>query len=438
MIPRYARPAMTRVWSDENKYQRWLDVEKAVVRAWAAHGDIPADDAAKIEANARIDVAKIDEYQAITHHDVTAFLQSAADSLGPESRWVHLGLTSSDVWDTATSLQMVEAADLLLAGLEKLERVLARRAVEFKDTLMMGRTHGVHAEPTTFGLVLALWVDETRRNITRLREARATVAYGKISGPVGTHASAPPWIEERACAELGLACAPVSNQILQRDRHAHFVQTLALIAASLEKFALEVRHLQRTEVLEAEEPFVAGQTGSSSMPHKRNPEKAERVCGLARVIRGYAVPALEDVALWHERDISHSSAERVILPDGCGLLDYMIDLFTGIMDGLIVYPERMLENMRLTQGLEYSQRVLLALIGTGLTRQEAYKLVQRNAMAAWSTRQPFRGLLEADAEVAARLPAATLDELFDPSYYTRFVETAFQRLGLLDGGQNER
>jgi adenylosuccinate lyase len=437
MIPRYARPAMTRVWSDENKYQRWLDVEKAVVRAWAAHGDIPADDAARIEANARVDLAKIDEYFAVTHHDVTAFLQSVADNLGPESRWVHLGLTSSDVWDTATSLQMVEAADLLLAGLERLERAIARRAVEFKDTLMMGRTHGVHAEPTTFGLVLALWVDETRRNIARLAEARATIAVGKISGPVGTHASAPPWIEERACAELNLACAPVSNQILQRDRHAHYIQTLALIGASLEKFALEIRHMQRTEVLEAEEPFVAGQTGSSSMPHKRNPEKAERVCGLARVLRGYATTALEDVALWHERDISHSSAERIILPDACGLLDYMLDLFAGIVEGLLVYPQRMRENMLLTQGLEYSQRVLLALIGTGLSRQDAYKLVQRNAMAAWSNRQPFRDLLDADAEVAQRLPCQELDALFDPSYYTRYVDTSFARLGLLlpDGAQ---
>jgi len=431
MIPRYARPEMTRVWSEENKYQRWLDVEKAVVRAWAAAGVIPPEDAARIDAQARIEITKIAEYQAITHHDVTAFLQSVADSLGPESRWVHLGLTSSDVWDTATSLQLLEAADILLADLERLEAVLARRALEFKDTLMMGRTHGVHAEPTTFGLKLALWVDETRRNIARLHEARRMVAVGKISGPVGTHASVPPEIEERACAELGLTPAPVSNQVLQRDRHAQFVQTLALIGSSLEKFATEIRHLQRTEVLEAEEPFAAGQTGSSSMPHKRNPEKCERICGLARVLRGYAVTALENVALWHERDISHSSAERIILPDACGLLDYAIDLFATVLEGLIVYPERMRENMALTHGLETSQRVLLALIETGLTRQQAYEIVQRNAMAAWASHQPFRALLEADPAVRERLSPRQLDAIFDLSYYTRYVDAAFVRLGLL-------
>jgi adenylosuccinate lyase len=433
VIERYARAAMTRVWSERNKLDKWLEVEKAACRAWAQTGEIPAEAAERIQA-ATVDEKRVAEYQVELHHDMTAFLRSVADSLGEESRFVHLGLTSSDVMDTATSLQLVEAAGMLLAGLAKLEAVLSRRALQLKDTLVMGRTHGVHAEPMTFGLKLALWVDEVRRSRTRLEQARDMIAVGKISGPVGTHASVPPRVEELTCAALNLGVAPVSNQVVQRDRHAQFVCTLAIIAASLEKFATEIRSLQRTELLEAEEPFAEGQTGSSSMPHKRNPEKAERVAGLARVLRGYAVTALENVALWHERDISHSSAERIILPDACGLLDYVLFLFTGVVEGMLVYPERMLENMEMTHGLGFSQRVLLALIEKGLSRQDAYKIVQRNSMQAWRERTSFHDLLAADPEVYDRLTAGELAELFDYAYYVRYVDSAFERLGLLPVG----
>ncbi len=432
MIERYARPKMRRIWSEKSKLEQWLAVEKAAVRAWAELGEIPREDAEAVQ-RATVDEEVVNRYQAETHHDMTAFLRSVADSLGPESRWVHHGLTSSDVMDTATSLQLIAAADLLLDELARLEAVLGRRAIEFKDTLMMGRTHGVHAEPLTFGLKLALWTDETRRNITRLQQARRVIAVGKISGPVGTHASVPPRVEELTCAALGLEVAPVSNQIIQRDRHAQYVMTLALIGASLEKFATEIRALQRTELLEAEEPFVAGQTGSSSMPHKRNPEKAERVCGLARVLRGYMVTATENVALWHERDISHSSAERIILPDGCGLLDYALHLFTGIIEGLQVYPERMRANVELTQGLTFSPQILLALVEKGMLREAAYTIVQRNSMAAWQERRPLKELLAADPEVAARLSRDELDRLFDYGYYVKHIDTAFERLGLLPG-----
>ncbi|MFN8584973.1 MAG: adenylosuccinate lyase [Dehalococcoidia bacterium] len=431
MIPRYSRPEMTAIWADDYKFHRWLDVEIAVVQAWADAGVVPAEDARLIASNARIDIGNIDRYIAETHHDVTAFLRSVADSLGPESRWVHLGLTSSDVWDTATSLQLVAATDVLLAQLARLREVVARRAVEHKDTICVGRTHGVHAEPTTFGLKLAVWVAEIARHEERLRAARATVAVGQMSGPVGTHATVPPTVEEQACAHLGLAVAEVTTQIIQRDRHAHFLAVLAGAGASLEKFATEIRGLQRTEILEAEEPFEAGQTGSSSMPHKRNPELCERVCGLARTLRGYAVTGLENVALWHERDISHSGAERIILPDATGLLAYMLHIFTGVMDGLVVYPQRMRANLERTQGLVFSQKVLLALIETGLTREAAYKIVQRHSMTAWEQQTPLRGLLERDPEVTERLDAARLDAVFDYGAYLVHVDESFRRIGLL-------
>jgi len=364
------------------------------------------------------------------HHDVTAFLRSVADSLGDEGRWVHLGVTSSDIWDTATALQLRDSATIIEEDLAALREAVERRALEFKDTLTVGRTHGVHAEPTTFGLKLAGWAAEVRRSQGRLAEAKAQISYGKISGVVGTHATVPPEIEEKVCGRLGLLVEPVSTQVIPRDRHAYFVETLALLAASLERFAQEVRHLQRTEVMEAEEPFGEMQTGSSAMPHKRNPEKVERICGLARVVRGHAVASLENVALWHERDIAHSSTERIILPDSCILLDYMLALFTDIVKGLQVYPERMRENLEMTQGLVFSQRVLTALIESGMSRQEAYGIVQANAMRAWKERVPFRGLLEADADVTSRLDAAALDELFDYAYYTRHVDDSFRRLGL--------
>ena len=443
MIPRYSRPAMAALWTEQAKYERWLQVEVAAVQAWAAEGVVPQADADAIAAKASFVLEDLDRYQAETHHDVTAFLRSVSDSLGDEARWVHLGLTSNDVWDTATSLQLRDAAALLQTELARLEAALVAKAREHKHTLMVGRTHGIHAEPMTFGLQLALWVDEVRRGRARLTAATDSISVGKISGAVGTHATVPPSAEERICAELGLAVAPVSNQILQRDRHAEFVSTLALIAASLEKFALQIRHMQRTELREAEEPFLPGQTGSSAMPHKRNPEKCERICGLARVVRGYATTALENIALWHERDISHSSTERVIFPDACILLDYMLDMFSWIMENLVVFPEHMRENMDRSYGLVFSQRVLLALVERGMPRETAYKLVQTHAMTAWSERRPFFDLLAADATVLAALrpadgppagaaadPADALRELFDPAYYLRHLDASFERVGI--------
>ncbi|MGI8551407.1 MAG: adenylosuccinate lyase, partial [Dehalococcoidia bacterium] len=416
MIERYALPEMSAIWSEQNKLDKWLAVEIGVSEGWAELGVIPREAAERIR-HARYDEQRIAAYFERTHHDMTAFTRSLSESLGEERRFVHLGLTSSDVIDTGLSLQLLEAADLLLRDLQSLEAVLTRRAVEHRRTLMTGRTHGVHAEPMTFGLKLALWVDEVRRARRRLEEARAVVAVGKISGAVGTHASVPPALEDFVCGQLGLAVAPVSNQIIQRDRHAQYVTTLALIGASLEKFATEIRSLQRTEILEVEEPFSPGQTGSSAMPHKRNPEKCERVAGLARVLRGYAVTAMEDVALWNERDISHSSAERILFPDACGLLHYMLVLFTSIMDGLLIYPERMIENLDLTHGLLFSQRVLLSLIERGLAREEAYTLVQRNAMCAWRERSSFLELLGGDRDVNAHLSAQEIERLFDYGYY---------------------
>ena len=430
MIERYSRPAMAAIWTEEGKLERWLQVEVAVVDAWADAGRVPREDAEKIRS-AHFNLGDVARYQAETHHDVTAFLRSVADSLGPEGRWVHLGLTSQDVWDTATALQMRDAATILREDLAELRDAVEKRALEFKDTLTIGRTHGVHAEPTTFGLKLAGWLAEIERQQGRLAEATAQISYGKISGAVGTHATVPPSVEEQVCMRLGLSVEPISTQVVPRDRHAFFMTTLALIGASLERFALEVRHLQRTEVVEAEEPFSEGQTGSSAMPHKRNPELCERVCGLARVLRGNALAALEDVALWHERDISHSGAERVILPDSTILLDYMLSIFTGVVRGLIVYPENMQRNVELTQGLVFSQKALLALIETGLSREEAYKIVQRNAMRAWRERTPLRALLEADPDAASRLDAPKMDAVFDYADYTKHVDDSFRRLGLL-------
>ena len=429
MIERYSRPQMAAIWTEEGKLDRWLAVEIAVVDAWAEAGRLPVADAEKVR-KARYNIADVARYQAETHHDVTAFLRSVADSLGEEGRWVHLGLTSQDVWDTATALQLRDSATILETDLQALRVAVERRALEFKDTICIGRTHGVHAEPTTFGLKLAGWVAEIRRAQGRLADAKEQISFGKISGAVGSHATVPPAIEDKVCAGLGIAVEPISTQVVPRDRHANFVTTLALIAASLERMAQEIRHLQRTEVLEAEEPFAEGQTGSSAMPHKRNPELCERICGLARVLRGYAVTSLENVALWHERDISHSSTERITLPDSCILLDYMLSMFTEIMSGLLVYPQRMRENLELTQGLVFSQRVLLALIETGLSRQDAYAIVQRNSMQAWKERVPLRSLLEMDGDITSRLDAPKLDEIFDYSVYTRHVDDSFARLGL--------
>ena len=430
MIARYTRREMGAIWTEENKFRQWLEVELVAAEVPAEQGQIPSEAARALRAGARFDVQRIAEIEAEVKHDVIAFTTAVAENLGPESRYLHFGLTSNDVVDTAQALQVREASRLILDGLHRLGEVLKQRAFEFQDTAMIGRTHGVHAEPITFGLKLANWFAENRRNLLRMERAAEEMAVGKISGAVGNCAHIGPEAEAEICRRLGLQAAPISSQVIQRDRHAYYVGTLAVIAASLEKIALEIRSLQRTEVMEAEEPFGEMQTGSSAMPHKRNPEKVERICGLARVVRGHAVASLENVALWHERDIAHSSTERIILPDSCILLDYMLALFTDIVKGLQVYPERMRENLEMTQGLVFSQRVLTALIESGMSRQEAYGIVQANAMRAWKERVPFRGLLEADADVTSRLDAAALDELFDYAYYTRHVDDSFRRLGL--------
>ncbi len=431
MIERYSRPQKKRVWSDENKFAKWIEVEIAVCQAWAALGVIPREAVPKIKM-ARVNLKRMGEILKETHHDMTAFLGAVSESLGKESRFVHLGLTSSDVIDTALSLQLVEAAELLTQDIKELIEVLAEKAIKYKYTPMIGRTHGVHAEPLSFGLKLALWIEEMNRNRLRLNEAKKAIAVGKISGAVGTYAMLSPELEEKTCARLKLAPAPISSQILQRDRHAQFVTTLAIISSSLEKFATEIRGLQRTETREVEEPFGAGQTGSSAMPHKRNPELSERVCGLARLVRGYSLTSMENIALWHERDISHSSTERIILPDSCLILDYSLSLFTSVMKGLQVYPQRMKRNLELTKGLVFSQRVMLALIDKGLSRQKAYELVQRNAMKSWRGSKKFLSLLKADPEVIASLPPGELEPLFDYQYYLRYVDEIFQRLGLTE------
>ena len=429
MIERYSRPQMKKIWSEENKFDKWLKVEIAVCEAWLALGKIPQEAITKIR-KASYNLDHIADFLKVTHHDMTAFLKSVSQSLGEESRFLHLGLTSSDVMDTALGLQLEEAANLLAQDVAELILVLEDKAIEHKYTIMMGRTHGVHAEPTTFGLKMALWREEMKRNSQRLSEAAKQVSVGKISGAVGTYATVPPEVERIACDKLGLLPVPISSQIIQRDRHAQFVTTLALIATSLEKFATEIRGLQRTEILEVEEPFEAGQTGSSAMPHKRNPELCERVCGLARLIRGYALTSMENVALWHERDISHSSAERIILPDSCLALDYMLYIFSSVMRGLKVYPENMRRNLELTQGVIFSQRVLLTLIDKGMSREEAYRVVQDNAMKAWSEKTSFLSLLEFDERILVHLSKSELESLFDYNYYVKYVDSIFERLGL--------
>jgi adenylosuccinate lyase len=432
MIRRYTRPEMGAVWSDETKYARWLAVELAVCEAHARHGVIPADALARIRSRARVDPARIEAIEARVRHDVIAFLTSLEEAIGDDSRFVHVGLTSSDVVDTALALQLVEAADRLLAGLDRLREVLRALALRHRDTVMAGRTHGVHAEPTTFGLKVAGWWTEAGRNRERLVRARETVRVGKISGAVGNFAHVAPEIEAEVCHALGLEPAPVSTQIVQRDRHAEFVTTCAIVAGSLERIATEIRSLQRTEILELEEPFAEGQKGSSAMPHKKNPVSSEQVCGLARVLRANAGAALEDEALWHERDISHSSVERVILPDSTILLDYLLAQMTRILEGLVVDPERMRENLDRSYGLVYSQRVLLALTDAGLPRQAAYEIVQRDAMRAWRERRSFLECLQEDDAVTARLSPEALKSAFDPAWYLRHADTVYRRLGLVE------
>jgi len=430
VIDRYSRPAMKKVWSDVNKSELWLKVELAVCEAWTQEGVIPQEDM-ELLRGAKYNHARMMEILAVVRHETNAFLSSVTEGLGPEGRWLHLGLTSSDKLDTALGLQLGEAGAILLQDMDDAIAALETQAVKHKDTIMMGRTHGVHAEPITFGLKSALWWEEMRRQRARLVLALDDVRVGKISGAVGTHATVPPSVEDRVCQELGLEVAAVSNQIIQRDRYAHFISTLALIAATLEKIATEVRSLQRTEIHELEEPFDEGQKGSSSMPHKRNPELSERICGLARLIRGHSVTALENVALWGERDISHSSAERIILPDACLALDYILSIFTRVMGDLRVYPQRMWENIESSRGLIFSQRVLLELVDKGLAREDAYAIVQRNAMTGWDEGRDFRELIKSDKEAATYLSESELNELFDYGYYTRYVDETFQRLGLL-------
>jgi adenylosuccinate lyase len=430
MIARYTRPAMGKIWRDENKFSIWLEIELLACEAQAGLGVIPKEAAQRIRQKARFDIARIDAIEAEVKHDVIAFLTNVGENVGPESRFIHLGMTSSDVLDTSLSVQMKQSGEILLKDLEALLAVLGRRAREFKTTPMVGRSHGIHAEPTTFGLKFALWYDECRRNIARLNSAVERISVGQVSGAVGTFEHLSPKVEEFVCARLGLKPAPVSTQVIQRDRHAEFLTTLAVIGSSLEKIATEIRHLQRTEVLEAEEFFSRGQKGSSAMPHKRNPITCERVAGLSRLLRGNALASLENVALWHERDITHSSVERVIVPDSCIVLDYMLALMTDVLDRLLVYPENMLKNLDRTKGLIFSESVLLALTSGGMKREDAYRLVQAAAMEVWKTGKDFRETLAANEEITRRLPAKELDELFDLNKSLRHVGYIFERVGL--------
>ncbi|MBV8695961.1 MAG: adenylosuccinate lyase [Ktedonobacteraceae bacterium] len=436
MIERYSLPEMAAVWSATHKTDTWLEVELLVCEGWAREGVIAPEAMEKIRQT-RYNSQRMQEIEQETHHDVISFLRSIQEQLGAEGRFIHLGLTSSDVLDTGLAVQIKEAGQLLTSALRDLAQAVAQAAVQYKYTLMVGRTHGIHAEPITFGLKLALWYDELRRCQQRLAAALEQVTVGKISGAVGTHATVPPQIEEFVCERLGVAVVPISSQIVQRDRHAYFLATLALIGSSLEKMAQEIRHLQRTELSEVFEPFASGQQGSSAMPHKRNPELCERICGLARVLRGFSVTAMENVALWHERDISHSSAERIILPDACILLHYMLHTFTRVIQGLQVDVERMQHNLDMTGGLIYSQRILLALIDKGMGRQEAYKLVQRNAKKVWklASSGTIQGpalleVLSEDVEVASYLSRDELQELTSNDYYVKYIDTAFKRVGL--------
>jgi len=434
VIERYTLPEMGAIWSDQHKIDRWLAVEIAVCEAWARRGVIP-EDAMPAIRQATCNVERMKEIERETDHDVIAFLRATGETVGEAARFIHLGLTSSDVIDTALAIQTVDALDQILIRVDQAIEAVGRQALEHRSTLMIGRTHGVHAEPITFGFKLTVWYDELRRNRTRLIAAREAIRVGKISGAVGTHANVPPDVEDDVCAELGLAVAPVSTQIIQRDRHAEVISALALLASSLDKFAVEIRHLARTEVRELEEAFDPGNQGSSAMPHKRNPHESERLSGLARLVRGYAVTALENVVLWHERDISNSSAERVIFPDAFIVVDYMLHLFTELVSNWVVYPERMQQNLDATGGAIFSQRAMLALVAAGLDRQVAYKIIQRNAMRAWDEGGHLRDYLKDEPEVASRLTAEEIDDLFDYGYHLQHIDRAFERVGLLEPAQ---
>ncbi|MDQ0208458.1 adenylosuccinate lyase [Alkalicoccobacillus murimartini] len=430
MIERYTRPEMGAVWTDENRYKAWLEVEIVACEAWSELGQIPKEDVKKIRENASFDISRILEIEEETRHDVVAFTRAVSETLGEERKWVHYGLTSTDVVDTALSYLLKQANDILAADLDRFLEILKNKAIEHKFTVMMGRTHGVHAEPTTFGLKLGLWYEEMKRNIERFKHAAEGVRFGKLSGAVGTYANIDPQIEQLVCEKLGLNAAPISTQTLQRDRHAEYMATLALIATSVEKFAVEIRGLQKSETREVEEFFAKGQKGSSAMPHKRNPIGSENMTGLARLIRGYMLTAYENVPLWHERDISHSSAERVILPDATIGLNYMLNRFSNIVKNLTVFPENMKRNMTRTYGLIYSQRVLLSLIDKGMVREEAYDLVQPKATQAWEEGVQFRDLVDAEERITSVLSKEELDECFNYEHHLTHVDTIFTRLGL--------
>ncbi|HPQ42859.1 MAG TPA: adenylosuccinate lyase [Syntrophales bacterium] len=434
MIPRYSRDKMTFIWSPENRFQKWLDIEILACEALAARGKIPAASLEKIKEKAGFDVQRIDEIEATVKHDVIAFLTSVSERVGEDSRYIHMGLTSSDILDTSLAVLLKEASDLLIADLDELLIILKDKAFQYKDTIMIGRSHGIHAEPITFGLKMALWYREMRRNRIRLIRAREAISCGKIAGAVGTFSFIDPDVEEYVCEKLGLKPAPISTQIVQRDRHAEYFSTLAIIASSIEKFSIEIRHLQRTEVREAEEFFSPGQKGSSAMPHKRNPVLSENLSGLARLMRSYALAAMEDVALWHERDISHSSVERVIAPDATILLDFMLSRFTSLMKNLLVYPERMMANLNMTRGLVFSQMVLLTFVEKGMSREDSYAIVQKNAMKSWSENLDFKQLLLEDKQVMSYLNSEDIEKVFRLENFLGQVNFIFDRVF---GGEDE-
>ncbi len=426
MIERYTLPEMGAIWSLHNKFQKWLDVEIAVCEVHAEDGTIPKDALEQIKSKAAFTVERINEIEKTTDHDVIAFTTNLAENIGDAARFVHYGLTSSDVVDTANALLLKESCEILLPKIDALLDVLKRRSYEFKDTPQIGRTHGIHAEPTSFGMTFALWFAEMKRNKERLEKAKEIISVGKISGAVGAFAHLDPEVEERVCKKLGLKFAPISTQVIQRDRYAEYLCTLAIIASSLEKFALQVRHWQRTEVREAQEKFKTGQKGSSAMPHKRNPILSERICGMARTIRANSIVGLENVALWHERDISHSSAERIVLPDSSAALDYILAKTASLLDGLVVYPERMLENLNATRGLVFSGQLLLALTQKGVSREDAYVLAQRNAMKVWDEGGEFKDLVMNDVDISAKLSAQEIENVFDVKHYLSNVEKVFE------------
>lgn len=430
MISRYSREEMTQIWTEDNKFKAWLEVEILAAEAWAELGFIPMEEVKEIRPNAKIDVDRIKEIEMETRHDVVAFTRQVSETLGDEKKWVHYGLTSTDVVDTAQSYLIKQANDIIERDIENFIEVLGNKARKYKKTLMMGRTHGVHAEPTTFGIKMALWYTEMKRNLERFKQVRKEIEVGKMSGAVGTFANIPTEVEEYVCEHLGLDYAAVSTQTLQRDRHAHYISVLALIATSIEKFAVEIRGLQKTETREVEEAFAKGQKGSSAMPHKRNPIGSENVTGLARVIRGYVTTAYENVPLWHERDISHSSAERIMLPDVTTALNYMVNRFSGIVDRLTVFEDNMKANIDKTFGLVYSQRVMLTLIDKGLVRETAYDLVQPKAMESWETKVPFKELIEHDARITEVLTPEEIEECFDENHHLKRVDIIFKRAGL--------